>query len=140
MAPPRIQLVVDLTTAFGRVVAALRNALHLTQTDMSDDLGWPRGVLARVETGRNTANIDNIVELEDFFIARELIHRRGELTELTCGIVRELQDRGHRAIYGNQPKPDGDDPIDAPGLDRIVGTYVDNWLRDLKRPTKRKAR
>lgn len=132
-------LTLDLTTIFGRVVASLRDELKLSQAELATPMGWDRSLLARLESGRNTATIDNIVELEEAFIQKKLPVDRGDLVTLTCQVVLEAKRRGHRPVYGKVPKPDGDDPIDAPELDRMVARIVDDWLTERRKP-KRRAR
>ena len=60
---------VDLASIFGRIVAALRQEQGASQAVLAGRLTWDRSLLARIEAGRNTANIDNIFELEEVFMA-----------------------------------------------------------------------
>ena len=111
--------IVDLTTIFGRIVGMLRQELGLSQAAFSEGLKWERSLIARIETGRNMASIDNIFE-------------HGDLVTLTARASREAIRRGLRPIYGETAKPDGDSPVEVPTLDRIVARIVDDWLDEVK--------
>lgn len=136
--PPMRPLVLELSTIFGRIVAALREELHQPQAQRAALIGWDPGVLSRVESGRNTATIDHIVELGVTFTQAGLVDRPGDLLDLTERAVRSLQRRGHRAVYGVLPRPD-EAPIEAPELDRIVAAVVDEWIAE-RRPTPKRPR
>ena len=135
--PTARPLTIDLTTIFGRVIATLRSELKQSQGELATSMRWDRSLLARIESGRNTATIDNIVELEEAFMQPKLIGGHGDLIKLTGHVVIELQRRGHRPVYGHLPKPEGDEPIDAPALDRIVARVVDDWLTERREPPKK---
>ena len=122
---------VDLSTILGRVVAGLRQESGKSQAAFSAEIGWDRSLLSRVESGRNTATIDNIFELEEAFIREELIAHHGDLTDLLARVVRQARRRGLRPVYGQMAKPSGEDPIPTPALDRIVLAVVVRWLNKL---------
>jgi transcriptional regulator with XRE-family HTH domain len=124
--------IVDLTTIFGRIVGMLRQELGLSQAAFSEGLKWERSLIARIETGRNMASIDNIFELEERFMEEKLIFEHGDLVTLTARASREAIRRGLRPIYGETAKPDGDSPVEVPTLDRIVARIVDDWLDEVK--------
>ena len=133
---------VDLATIIGRIVASLRKEMGITQAALAGHMKWDRSVLARIEAGRNTANIDNIFELEEQFMADRLIEGHGDLTKLCALVVHEARRRGLRPVVGHTESPEGEEPVEAPSLDRIVGRIVDDWLEDLKAqpPPARKKR
>jgi transcriptional regulator with XRE-family HTH domain len=120
----------DLSTILGRVIAALRGDTRESQARFGDAIGWDRSLLSRIESGRNTATIDNIVELGELFLQRGLIGRRGDLVDLTCLVVDELVRRGHHATYGLLRLPDGEHLANGRELDRIVAVVLDGWQRD----------
>ncbi len=122
---------VDLSTILGRVIAGLRQETGKSQAKLASEMGWDRSLLSRIESGRNTATIDNIFELEEAFLRDELIAEHGDLTSLLARVVRQAKQRGHRPVYGQTAKPSGEDPIPTPALDRIVLAVVDRWLNKL---------
>jgi transcriptional regulator with XRE-family HTH domain len=124
--------VVDLTTIFGRIIGMLRQELGLSQAAFSEGMKWERSLIARIETGRNMATLDNIFELEQRFMEEKLIYSHGDLVELTGRATREAIRRGLRPIYGATAKPEGDAPVEVPTLDRIVARIVDDWLTEVK--------
>lgn len=123
---------VDLTTVFGRIVGALRQELGHSQAAFAERMTWDRSLLARIESGRNLASIDNIFELEERFMEEKLIFGHGDLVELTGRATREAKRRGLRPVYGSIAKPEGDTPVEVPTLDRIVARIVDDWLDEVK--------
>ncbi len=123
---------VDLTTIFGRIVGLLRQELGQSQATFAERMGWDRSLLARVESGRNLASIDNIFELEQRFIEDKLIVGHGDLVELTAKATNDAIRRGLRPVYGSSAKPEGEAPVEVPTLDRIVARVVDDWLEDLR--------
>ncbi len=136
---------VDLSTIIGRIVAALRQEQGASQAALASRMTWDRSLLARIEAGRNTANIDNIFELEKVFMADRLIGGHGDLIELCSRVVRESKRRGLRPVVGRTVKPDGEEPVDAPTLERIVARIVDDWLEALRtepapKPTRKRRR
>ncbi len=123
---------VDLSTIIGRIIAGLRQEQGASQATLAGRMTWDRSLLARIEAGRNTANIDNIFELEELFIADDLIDRHGDLVELCSRVVREAKRRGLRPVVGRTAKPEGEEPVDAPTLERIVARIIDEWLEEMK--------
>lgn len=119
---------VDLTTLFGRIVSAFRQEMKLSQAVFAEKLSWDRSLLARVESGRNTATIDNIYLLEEAFMLAGLLREHGEMMLLCERAAREAQGRGFRVMAGRLPKPEGDGPVEIPSLDRIISRVVDDWL------------
>lgn len=119
---------VDLSTIIGRIIAALRQEQGASQATLAGRMTWDRSLLARIEAGRNTANIDNIFELEELFIADDLMDRHGDLVELCSRVVREAKRRGLRPVVGRTTKPEGEEPVDAPTLERIIARIIDDWL------------
>jgi transcriptional regulator with XRE-family HTH domain len=122
---------VDLTTIFGRVVAALRADLPESQAGFARVLEIDRSLLARIESGRNTASIDHIVLIEEAFIRANRIRWHGDLLILAARVAREVKVRGGMAVYGNVPRPEGNEDLGVSVLDRIVAVVVDQWLKDL---------
>ena len=123
---------VDLTTILGRIVSALRLELRHSQASFARELDIDRSLLARIESGRNTATIDNVFLIEEALIQGGLIHWHGDLTVLAARAVGEIKGRGGRTIYGNIPKPEGDASLETAALDRIVALVVDGWLQELE--------
>lgn len=120
---------VDLSTIIGRIVAALRHEQGATQAALAERMSWDRSLLARIESGRNTANIDHLFELEETYLADGLIRGHGALLDLCNRVVREAKRRGLRPVVGNVPKPEGEEAVEPAVLDRIVARIVDDWLQ-----------
>lgn len=133
---------VDLSTITGRIVAALRQELGLSQAVLAGRLHWDRSLLARIEAGRNTANIDNLFELEEVFMVEGLIAGHGDLLELCSQVAHEARRRGFRPVVGRIGKTEGQESVEAATLDRIVAGIVDDWLEAMKKvpAPKRRAR
>ncbi len=123
---------VDLSSIIGRIVAALRQELALSQAALSGRMQWDRSLLARIEAGRNTANIDNLFELEEVFMAEDLIASHGDLLELCSRVAHEAKRRGLRPVVGRTAKPEGQVSVETATLDRIVARIVDDWLEAMK--------
>ena len=138
---------VDLSSIIGRIVAALRQELGLSQAALSGRMQWDRSLLARIEAGRNTANIDNLFELEEVFMTEKLIASHGDLMELCSRVAHEAKRRGLRPVVGRTATPEGQVSVETATLDRIVARIVDDWLEAMKEefepeppPTRRKRR
>ena len=138
---------VDLSSIIGRIVAALRQELGLSQAALSGRMQWDRSLLARIEAGRNTATIDNLFELEEVFMAEDLIESHGDLMELCSRVAHEAKRRGLRPVVGRTERPEGQESVETATLDRIVARIVDDWLEAMKekpapeaRPPKRRRR
>jgi len=123
---------VDLSSIVGRIVAAFRRELGLSQAALSGHMQWDRSLLSRIEAGRNTANIDNLFELEGVFMAEGLIASHGDLTELCSRVAHEAKRRGFRPVVGRTPKPEGQVSVETTTLDRIVARIIDDWLEAMK--------
>ena len=123
---------VDLSSIIGRIVASLRQELGLSQAALSQRMQWDRSLLARIEAGRNTANIDNLFELEEVFLAKDLIASHGDLLELCSRVAHEAERRGLRPVVGRSAKPQGQPSVETATLDRIVARIVDDWLEAMK--------
>jgi len=123
---------VDLSSIIGRIVAALRQELGLSQAALSGRIQWDRSLLARIEAGRNTANIDNLFELEEVFLAEDLIASHGDLMELCSRVAHEAKRRGLRPVVGRTAKPERQVSVETATLDRIVARIADDWLESMK--------
>jgi transcriptional regulator with XRE-family HTH domain len=123
---------VELTTITGRIVALMRQELCESQAVLAGRLTWDRSLLARIESGRNTATIDNIFELEEVYLAGGLLASHGDLVELTDRVVHAAKRRGLRVVVGKSERPEGQESVEVATLDRIVARVVDDWLVDLR--------
>lgn len=122
--------VVDLSTFFGRVVAALRQETGRSQSALAREMGWDRSLLSRIESGRNTATIDNVLQLELTFKAYGLLEEHGELLWLLSEVMRAGTDRGFVPVLGQMPKPHEGELAPVAALDRLVMVVLDEWLKD----------
>ena len=123
---------VDLSSIIGRIIAALRRELGASQAAIAGRLRWDRSLLARIESGRNTATIDNIFELEVLLQGEGLLARHGDLVELCGRVAREAKRRGLVPVVGKSEQQEGQESVEAATLDRIVARVVDDWLMDLE--------
>jgi len=123
---------VDLSSIIGRIVAALRHEQGASQATLAARMSWDRSLLSRIEAGRNTANIDNIFELEEIFLADGLISGHGALVALTSRVAHESARRGLRPVVGRVARPEGQQSVELATLDRIVARIVDDFLLDLR--------
>ena len=133
------------TTGPAEIIAMLRQELGSSQAALAGRLTWDRSLLARIESGRNTATIDNIFELEEVYVAGGLLAEHGDLVTLTAYVVKEAMRRGLRVVVGKSERPEGQESVEVATLDRIVARVVDDWLVDLRaepepEPPKKKRR
>lgn len=124
----------DLSTIVGRIVARLRVELALTQADLATKLDFDRSLLVRLETGRNTTNVDHLFLIEAFFLRTGLLRRHGDLTLLAADVAHRLKRRGAVPVYGMVPKPENVGEVESPALDRVVTVALDEWLQGLDEP------
>lgn len=124
---------IDLTTIVGRVIAALRQEMRHSQASFARLLEVDRSLLARVESGRNTASVDHVFLIEESFIQGGLVRWHGDLILLAARVVGEVKNRGGKVIYGNVPRPEGEPELETTALDRIVASIVDAWLGEIER-------
>lgn len=129
--PATLSGAVDLTTILGRVVAALRADLPESQAGFARLLEIDRSLLARIESGRNTASIDHVFLIEEAFIRTRRIRWHGDLVLIAGRVAQEVKQRGGTIFYGNLPRPEGEEDLGVSVLDRIVAVVVDQWLKDL---------
>ena len=129
--PATLTGAIDLTTILGRVVAALRADLPESQAGFARLLEIDRSLLARIESGRNTASIDHVFLIEEAFIRSGRIRWHGDLVLVVGRVAQEVKQRGGKIFYGNLPRPDGEEDLGVSVLDRIAAVVVDQWLKDL---------
>ena len=122
--------VIDVTTVFGRVTSALRRELKVSQAVFADELKMDRSLLARVESGRNVATINDIVRLEQRFRKTELLEEHGDLYSLTLKVVSVLDRRGARVALGKIRLKEGEEVMDTAVVDRITLRVVDRFFED----------
>lgn len=80
----------EINLIFGRLVRAFRRRLELSQTTFAAELGTERSHLARVEGGRNLANIDDVLRIESALSRRGLLPQRGYLCLLAAQVEERL--------------------------------------------------
>lgn len=121
----------DLTTILGRIILMFRRALGLSQAEFGDFLHYDRSLIARLEVGRNLANIDNIHQIETLLRQRQLMARHGDLVLLTNRVAYELSQRGFGLLHGRTEEVPGVAPMDMATLDRVVNGVVDTYILSL---------
>lgn len=122
----------DVTTVFGRVVSGLRRELGHSQARLAKDLNIDKSLLARVEIGRNMATIDNVMKLEEEFIAAELLEEHGDLVHLTSRATRALKRRGARVVYGKATEREGVTLVELTIMDRVISGVLDRWWEEIE--------
>lgn len=130
----------DLSTIVGRIVARLRIEHGLTQAELATKLEFDRSLLVRLETGRNTTNIDHLFLIEAFFLRARLLQRHGDVTLLAADVARRLKKRGAVPVYGMLPKPENVGDVESPALDRVVTVALDEWLQGLNEPKRNETK
>ena len=84
----------DLTTTFGRTLAALRHALGLTQPELAEQVPVERTALARFELGRTTVGVPVLLTLERIFLDLNALRRHGDLLLLAAETATRLRRTG----------------------------------------------
>lgn len=112
---------------FGQIVAAFRADLAMTQDDLSARMGWPPGMLSRIEAGRSTAKITHIADVERVFIAEKRFEKAGDVFKLVGKVADELKRRGIEPEH----RKGSFDSANMPEVHRVVQRVVDEWLTPL---------
>ncbi len=113
---------VQLTAVFGAVVACCRQDLGETQAAFADRIGLERSLLARIETGRNTATIEDVAVFDQAFHGP-----RGDgAFSLTVRCVNEAKRRGIAVLTRRQEAPEGSLPLPRSSLVRLVAVVFES--------------
>ncbi len=118
----------DFTTVFGRLLVAFRKELGLSQTQLGEQLRDDRSLIARLEAGRNIANLDNLHKLERLLIQRNLISRHGDLVLLAHRVATIIANRGIGVVYGKLEEHGEVAQLDPANVDRVVASVLDSYL------------
>ena len=97
-APFAGEVPVDLDVLFGVLLRALRAKTGRTQAQLAAALGWDRSLLVRLESGRNTPTIHELVALEQLLLGMGVIEAPGRLLALMHGAIGTLEALGARPV------------------------------------------
>lgn len=120
----------DVTSVFGRTLAALRGEAGLSQTDLGKLLKMDRSAIARLEIGRTTLSVPIVAAAEQILLDLQAIRRPGDLTVLSARVTERLLARGV-VVCVDRP------PADA----LLLGTHtlieaaeavIDEWAAELR--------
>lgn len=120
----------DLTTAFGRTLAALRHALGLTQPELAEAIPIERTALTRFELGRTTVGVPLLMSLERVFLDRHALRRPGDLLLLAAETATRLRRTG-ALVYVDRPPADAE-RVPAEVLDAVARAAVADWEAALR--------
>lgn len=118
----------DFTTLFGRLIVAFRKELRLSQTQLGERLRYDRSLIARLEAGRNIANLDNLHKLERLLIRQKLLERHGDLVLLAHRVASIFAHRGIGVVYGKLEEQGEVVQLDLATIDRVVAGVLDSYL------------
>lgn len=121
---------VPLNTLFGRLVAALRQETGRSQAAFARKLAWDRSLLSRIESGRNTATVENLFALERAFRDEDVLADAGDLAELLDRAARRARRREIVVLYGQDPPADAV-PVPLARLDCIVGAVLERYMAEI---------
>lgn len=120
----------DLTTTFGRTLAALRHALGLTQPELAGEIPIERTALARFELGRTTVGVPLLLTLERVFLDLNALRRHGDLLLLAAEAATRLRRTG-ALVYADRP-PSDQERVPAEALDAVARATVADWAAALR--------
>lgn len=120
----------DLTTTFGRTLAALRHALDLTQPELAGEIPIERTALARFELGRTTVGVPLLLTLERVFLDLNALRRHGDLLLLAAETATRLRRTG-ALVYADRP-PSDQERVPAEALDDAARATIAAWADALR--------
>lgn len=98
----------DITSVFGRTLAALRAEAGLSQTDLANQMKMDRTAVARLEIGRTTLSVPVVAAAEQILLSRQAIRQPGDLTVLSARVTERLLAQGVMVCVD---RPPADKPI-----------------------------
>lgn len=93
-----VDISVDLDVLFGQILRHLRTTAGHTQAQLADALGWDRSLIVRIEAGRNTPTIHELVALEQLLLANQLIDAPGRLLDMVHRVLAMFPAMGMRPL------------------------------------------
>lgn len=120
----------DITSVFGRTLAALRGAVGLSQVDLGKHLKMDRTAIARLEIGRTTLSVPFVAAAEQIFLNLQAIRRPGDFTVLGSRVTERLIARGVVVCVDRAPP-------EAPALQtrtliQAAEAVIDEWAAELR--------
>lgn len=89
---------IDLDVLFGALLRALRAKTGRTQAQLAAALGWDRSLVVRLESGRNTPTIHELVALERLLLGLGVLDAPGSLMALMHRAISGLEAVGARPV------------------------------------------
>lgn len=120
----------DITSVFGRTLAALRSAAGLSQVELGDLLKMDRTAIARLEIGRTTLSVPVIAAAEQVLLRLQALRRPGDLTALGDRTTERLLSQGVTVCVDRPPSHLPVLPTRA--LVRAAEATIDAWVADLR--------
>lgn len=120
----------DVTTIFGRTLAALREAAGLTQDGLGELVAMDRTTIARLEIGRTTLSIPVQAAVEQVLIARRILRQHGDLAVLSDRVVDRLL---AQSVVVCLDRP-GEEMAVVPSrvVNRAAEAVIDGWTAGLR--------
>lgn len=120
----------DVTSVFGRTLAALRSAAGLSQVELGDLLKMDRTAIARLEIGRTTLSVPVVAAAEQVLLRLQAIRRPGDLTALGERTTERLLAQGVTVCVD---RPPAHMPIlPTRTLVRAAEAVIDAWIAELR--------
>ncbi len=95
-APPSARVDIDLAVVFGKLLRALRARRGASQDQLAAALRWDRGLLSRIEAGRNTPTINELFEVDRLFRQSGDLVQPGQLLGLVQQVLEAVEEVGLR--------------------------------------------
>lgn len=84
----------DVTSVYGRTLAALRAAAGLSQATLGNLIQMDRTTIARLEIGRTTISVPVQTAVEQVLLVRQAIRQYGDLALLSARVCERLLAQG----------------------------------------------
>ena len=120
----------DVTSVFGRTLAALRAAAGLSQTTLGNLIQMDRTTIARLEIGRTTISVPVQTAVEQVLLARQAIRQYGDLALLSARVCERLLAQGVTVCL-DRPAADAE-LIMSRHVVRAAEAVIAAWEADLR--------
>jgi len=124
--PPALPVSLPL----GRLLGMLRVASGRTQRAFSLELGFGKGTIAWIESGRSTPSAVQLWSIEKRLIALGVVDRPGRITELFECVTTAMALRGW--VLGDGRLRGSVPPVELAEIDRIVAAALQRWIESPK--------
>ena len=120
----------DVTSVFGRTLAALRAAAGLSQTTLGNLIQMDRTTIARLEIGRTTISVPVQTAVEQILIARQAVRQYGDLALLSARVSERLLAQGVTVCL-DRPAADAE-LVTTRTVVLAAETVIKAWAADLR--------